>query len=154
MSIPGERLDSGNITGAATKPNEWVPIDVSEENISITEGGFFVSMYWLKSPGATCENPVQTVRLDSTEPIDGRTLLKWGAGGEWTPLSDTSDGDHDAMIRAIVGDCILIGKDLSMPIPSAIYNGTEYGSTLGFYSNPNDPSVYYWKMDKSTLVVK
>jgi len=51
-------------------------------------------------------------------------------------------------------DCIPIGSDLSMPIPCAEYNGTQYGFTLRFYSNPYDPSGLYWKMDLNTLSVK
>ena len=51
-------------------------------------------------------------------------------------------------------DCIFIGTDLSMPIPCAAYNGTQYGFTLRFYNNPYDPSGLYWKMDMSTVEVK
>ena len=51
-------------------------------------------------------------------------------------------------------DIVPISGDLSMPMPCVSYNGTQYGFTLSFYSNPYDPSGYYWKMDKSTLVVK
>ena len=52
------------------------------------------------------------------------------------------------------GDCLSIGTDLSMPISCVSYNGTQYGFTLDFYNNSYDPSGLYWKMDKSTLVVK
>ena len=41
-----------------------------------------------------------------------------------------------------------------MSVPCVAYNGVQYGFTLGFYNNPDDPSGYYWKMDKSTLEVK
>ena len=62
------------------------------------------------------------------------------------------------MMAALTGgtgtDCIPIGNDLSMPMSCVSYNGTQYGFTLDFYNNPYDPSGYYWKMDKSTLVVK
>ena len=51
-------------------------------------------------------------------------------------------------------DCIFIGTDLSMPMDCVSYNGTQYGFTLQFYSNPYDPSGYYWKMDMSTLILK
>jgi hypothetical protein len=51
-------------------------------------------------------------------------------------------------------DIISISGDLSMSIPCVSYNGTQYGFTLRFYNNPDDPSGYYWKMDKSTLEVK
>jgi hypothetical protein len=151
---PGRRLDSGNISGTSDGRNEWVTIDVSAEGITINEGGFYVSMYWLTAPGSSCKNPAQTVGLDTTEPIDGRSFLKWGGSSNWHALSDTTGGDRDAMIRAIVGDCVLIGADLSMPIPDVTYNGKQYGFTLKFYSNPDDPSGLYWKMDMSTLEMK
>ena len=51
-------------------------------------------------------------------------------------------------------DIISISGDLSMSIPCVSYNGTQYGFTLDFYKNTYDPSGYYWKMDKGTLVVK
>lgn len=52
------------------------------------------------------------------------------------------------------GDCLSIGSDLNMPMDCVSYNGTQYVFALNFYNNPYDPSGYYWKMDKSTLVVK
>ena len=51
-------------------------------------------------------------------------------------------------------DCISVGADLSMPIPCVEYNGAQYDFTLNLFNNPYDPSGLYWKMDKSTLVVK
>ena len=51
-------------------------------------------------------------------------------------------------------DCIPVGSDLSMPIPCAAHNGTQYGFTLRSYNNLYDPSGLYWKMDLSTLEVK
>ena len=51
-------------------------------------------------------------------------------------------------------DCIPIDSDLSMYVPCVAYNGVQYGFTLGFFNNPDDPSGYYWKMDMSTLEVK
>ena len=51
-------------------------------------------------------------------------------------------------------DIIPIGSNLSMPIPCVAYNGTQYGFTLEFFTNPYDPSGLYWKMDMSTLEVK
>ena len=51
-------------------------------------------------------------------------------------------------------DCIPIGSDLSMPIPCAAYNATQYGFTLRFYNNPNDLSGLYWKLDASTLEMR
>ena len=58
------------------------------------------------------------------------------------------------LTTGIGADCIPIGSDLSMPIPCASYNGTQYGFTLKFYNNPYDPSGLYWQMDMSTLDVK
>ena len=51
-------------------------------------------------------------------------------------------------------DCIPIDSNLNMSVPCVAYNGVQYGFTLNFYNNPDDPSGYYWKMDMSTLVVK
>ena len=51
-------------------------------------------------------------------------------------------------------DCIPIESDLSMAIPCAEYNGTQYGFTLRYYNITNDQSGMYWKMDINTLEVK
>jgi len=47
-----------------------------------------------------------------------------------------------------------VGNDLSLPISCAEYASVQYEFTLNFYSNPNDPSGLYWKMDLSTFKVK
>lgn len=62
--------------------------------------------------------------------------------------------DGSTLTGGTGSDCIPIGSDLSMPMPCAAYNGTQYGFALRFYSNPYDPSGLYWKMDLSTLSVK
>jgi hypothetical protein len=56
--------------------------------------------------------------------------------------------------RSEGNDCISVGADLSLAVPCADYGGTQYGFTLSPYNNPYDSSGLYWKMDKSTLVVK
>ncbi|NQU16312.1 MAG: hypothetical protein HQ561_19310 [Desulfobacteraceae bacterium] len=48
-------------------------------------------------------------------------------------------------------NCLSAGNDASIPMPCAEYNGTRYGFTLDLYSNPNDASGLYWKMDADTL---
>ena len=62
--------------------------------------------------------------------------------------------DMTTLVGGIGAACIPIGADLSLPMDCVSYNGTQYGFNLDFYNNPYDPSGYYWKMDKSTLVVK
>ena len=51
-------------------------------------------------------------------------------------------------------DCLNIGSDISIVVPCAAYNSTQYGFTLRFLANSYDPSGFYWKLDTSTLVVK
>ena len=103
-SYPGTRLDNGSITGEADNANEWVTLDVSQQNITITQGNFFVSMYWLTQSGVSGQNMTQTLGLDTGTPIDGRSFLKWGGSGNWSSMSSTPNGDRDAMIRAVVGE--------------------------------------------------
>ena len=50
--------------------------------------------------------------------------------------------------------CIAVGSDLMIEVPCAEYNGNLYEFSLRFYNSPSDPPGLYWKMDKSTLVVK
>ena len=108
---PGtSRLDNGSIMGAASKPNEWVTIDVSNQNIYIFQGDFFVSIYWLTPSGSSGQNATQVLGLDSTSPIEGRSCSKWGREGSWLQMSDTSIGDKDAMIRAIMSPPVELPK--------------------------------------------
>ena len=101
---PGRIL--GDLRGKADNANEWVTIDVSQLDITITQGDFFVSMYWLIPSGASGENldQTQTLGLDTTAPINGRSFLKWAGSGSWNSMSNTPSGDRDAMIRAVVGE--------------------------------------------------
>ena len=48
-------------------------------------------------------------------------------------------------------DCLAVGADLGIQVPCAEYNGNQYGFTLDFYYNPDDPSGYYWKLVMATL---
>ncbi len=97
---PGTLLNTSTITGNVTQANQWAIIDISDENIIIDDGDFFVSMYWLKAPGASGQNGSQTIGADKTTPIDGRSYIKWGASGSWERMSTIPSGDHDAMIHA------------------------------------------------------
>ena len=62
--------------------------------------------------------------------------------------------DLNTFKQSICGECISVGNDLSLPISCAEHSDTRYGFTLRYYNNPYDPSGLYWKMDKSTLLVK
>ena len=101
-SYPGTRLNGAAITASANNANEWVIIDVSQQNIMINEGDFFVSMYWLAPPGSAGQNETQVVGLDTNTPIDGRSYVKWGGSDSWYGMSSTPGGDRDVMIRAVV----------------------------------------------------
>lgn len=48
-------------------------------------------------------------------------------------------------------DCLAVAADLSIRVPCAEHNGAEYGFTLDFYRNPDDPSGYYWNLVMATL---
>lgn len=51
----------------------------------------------------------------------------------------------------VTNGCLAVAGDLSIWVPCAEYNGTRYGFTLNFYSNPDDSSSYYWNLDMATL---
>ncbi len=85
--------------------------------------------------------------------------IQYGFLLDFYPNPDDLAGLYWKMVLSTVtqgqGDnCLQIGEDLSMPVPCASYNGTQFGFTLDFYPNPSDPSGIYWKMDFSTAVVK
>ena len=49
--------------------------------------------------------------------------------------------------------CLSVAGDLSIWVPCAAYNDNQYGFTLNFYHNPDDPSGYYWHLDMTTLTI-
>jgi len=51
----------------------------------------------------------------------------------------------------VTNGCLSVAGDLSIWVPCAEYNGTQYGFTLSFYSNPDDASGFHWKLDMATL---
>ena len=52
---------------------------------------------------------------------------------------------------SVIVGCLSVADDLSIRIPCAAHNGNQYGFTLDFYNNPDDPSGYYWHLDMTTL---
>jgi len=51
----------------------------------------------------------------------------------------------------VTSGCLSVAADLSIWVPCAEYSDTRYGFTLNFYTNPDDPSGLYWKLDMATL---
>ena len=47
--------------------------------------------------------------------------------------------------------CLFVTADLNILVPCAAYDGNQYGFTLDFYNNPDDPTGYYWNLDMATL---
>ena len=106
--FPGTRLDDGNIRGSGTKGDEWIEVNVSNQNIIIKDGDFFASMYWTKAPGTDLDHaPVQYLAPDFT----GRwiitpdfagyafrgMLLKNGENSDWKIYKN-----RDQMMRVLV----------------------------------------------------
>jgi len=60
-------------------------------------------------------------------------------------------GDVSGFTMTMTSSCLDCSGDLSISVPCAEYYGNQYGFTLVFYHNPDDPSGYYWKMDMATL---
>ena len=53
----------------------------------------------------------------------------------------------------IIG-CLSVAGNLNIGLPCAAHNGNPYGFALDFYNNPDNPSGYYWEMDKRTFEMK
>ena len=80
---PGEALYSGHITGKATAPDQWVTVDLSGENVMLSPGNFYVSMYWLTPPGQEGQYDSQTLGEDHNSSAE-RTF--WKFTGQWLVL--------------------------------------------------------------------
>jgi dienelactone hydrolase len=97
--MPGKRLNSKTYFASAREGDEWVSIDINEEELLI-EGSFFVSMKWLISPGNKGEN-AQCIGI-STEQAAGKSWVNLGES-RWVPIKKFgSSGDRNAMIRTEV----------------------------------------------------
>ena len=95
----GTRLDDGTVTGFATEGNEWIEVSLSGQNIVISGGDFFASMYWT-TPSTSDEG--QNLGNDTGGHIYDRTFWKWGPNGEWRKLTPELAFYGNAMIRASV----------------------------------------------------
>jgi len=82
-SKPGERLDSGNIRSSGRMGSEWVEVDLSDQNIVIKEGSFFISMYWLTAPSSKGGKAQLLAAQFTKDEMVGRTYIKWAHIGEW-----------------------------------------------------------------------
>ena len=51
----------------------------------------------------------------------------------------------------VTNGCLSVAGDLSIWAPCGEYEGTQYGFTFNFYTNPDNPSGLYWKLDIATL---
>jgi len=99
---PGSRLNRGRIFSAGKLGEEWIELDVSEQNIVISEGDFFVSMVWTTAPGRRGKN-AQFLGAVDNKLIPGRTYFKFGVDGEWILKND-----KNCMVQAFVNDDVII----------------------------------------------
>lgn len=95
-NYPGSQLNTKDIYGKAQTGNEWIEIDVSSQQLTILEGDFFVSMYWLKAPGLKGKN-AQLIGSDFNGSLCKNSYFKWGGSNDWS-----SRFDRNIMIRAII----------------------------------------------------
>lgn len=100
---PDEKHDllKSEVTASAEFGNRWVDVDLSEQNIIITNGDFCVSMEWLTPPG-NYGRDAQFIGVDYSNP-DGRSWWKTDSVSIWQRIVEVADiGDRDVMIRATV----------------------------------------------------
>ncbi|MGA2227646.1 MAG: hypothetical protein ABSH41_24695 [Syntrophobacteraceae bacterium] len=99
---PGSRLNSISIMGAGGLGEEWIDLDVSQHNIVVTHGDFFVSMVWSTAPGPEGEN-AQFLGTKPNKVIPGRTFFKFGGDGKWK-----LENDKNYLIQAIINDDLIL----------------------------------------------
>ena len=102
-SGPDESQDllTSEVTTSALFGHHWVDVDLSDQNIIITSGGFCISMEWLTPPGDRGAN-AQMLGVDYSKP-DRRSWWKTDSSSEWKRIEYVADiGDRDCMIRAII----------------------------------------------------
>jgi hypothetical protein len=156
---PGTRLDDGSIYGQAIEGQEWVDIDISNKNIEL-QRGFFISMYWIKAPGANGDF-AQFLGYDTTTDA-GRTFWKHGYSGSWYSPSSTGN----SMIRAVVADIqaptpmgcnATIDEKLLLHIPYLSYvnpiSGTlSLWAELLYEFNPTYPTLILFKLSDAGII--
>lgn len=96
---PGSSLLGSIVTATADAGDEWVSVDLSQENITV-RGDFFISMEWLTPPGDNGMN-AQVLGMDTNNPV--RRTWRSYDGYNWKRIETVgSSGDRNAMIRAAV----------------------------------------------------
>lgn len=86
-SMPGERLDSGNIRASGNMGSEWVEVDLSKQGIMIEEGSFFISMYWLTASGSR-GGKAQLLGAQFAKDETACTYFMWAHDREWVLDTD------------------------------------------------------------------
>jgi len=98
---PDEKKDllKSEVTASAAFGNKWVEVDLSGQNIVISDGDICIAMEWLTPPGDHGEN-AQRLGADNSDP-DCRSWWKTDSNSEWKRIEAVANvGDRDVMIRA------------------------------------------------------
>ncbi len=89
------------VTASAEFGNKWVEVDLSDQNIIITSGDFYVSMEWITPPGDYGRD-AQFIGVDYSKP-EGRSWWKTDSVSRWERIEEVGNvGDRNVMIRATV----------------------------------------------------
>lgn len=94
--FPGEQLDHTNALYQVYRGG-WLEFDLSREDILISEGDFFISLYWT-TPTGLDGSEARTLQADNSDIAYNRTYMKGGTSGNW------HHSDANAMIRTEVQD--------------------------------------------------
>jgi hypothetical protein len=98
---PGADLLGTPVVAAATGGEQWVEVDLSNENIVVSSGDFFIAMEWLTDPGPQGMN-AQFLADDINQP-DSRSWWMSGATDNWQTIDTVGVlGDRDLLLRATV----------------------------------------------------
>ena len=124
-----QNLLKSEVTTSALFGHQWVEVDLSDQDITITSGDFFISMEWLTPPGDRGDN-AQMLGVDYSNP-DGRSWWKTSRNRDWIRIEEVADiGDRDCMIRAILSSQEKKGTETDSYVSGIVSANTTFGFKL------------------------
>ena len=160
VSSAGDLPGIKSVSSSPQTVSAGSPVVISAEGVDALEG---VSRVWaVITPPVTStapDGPVTTLPIVDLLGSDGHyegTYSDFATGGVYNVSVFVQDKQGFLSLPVdttvtVTGGCLSVAGDLSIRVPCAEYNGTQYGFPLSFYRNPDDASGYYWKLNMATL---
>lgn len=99
-NFPTHKILNVPITVQAKNGDEWVEINLTNQNLILDKGDYFIAMEWLKQPGEEGKT-AQTIGFAQNKKSEARSWMNWKVNDKYW-VQDTGPYKGNFMIRAEV----------------------------------------------------